>query len=163
MHGVVVYFRREFKDIRCPVRKLEKLVRETCGRFDLANATVSIAIVGNNYIRKLNKRFLNRKTSTDCLSFDLSDANDGRRCFELVVNGEKATLEAAKRGHSAQAELALYVIHGLLHNLGLNDRLPAQAKKMHRLEDEILQQHGFGPIYDGKNKVIMSKRRKNAD
>ncbi|MFH1369720.1 MAG: rRNA maturation RNase YbeY [Planctomycetota bacterium] len=160
MHGVIVYVRREFKDIRCSVQKLGKLVRSACGRFGLADVTVSIAVVDNSHIRKLNARFLNRKTVTDCLSFDLSQPRDNHRWFELVVNGEKAKREAAKRGHSAQAELALYVIHGLLHNLGFDDRLTAQAKKMHRLEDEILQQHGFGQVYNRKNKVAMGKRLK---
>jgi probable rRNA maturation factor len=163
MHGVVVYFRHEFKNVRFSSRKLAKLARAVCRRFGLANATVNVAIVANSRIRKLNGRFLNRKTVTDCLSFDLSERKDNRRWFELIVNGEKAASEAAKRGHYPQAELALYVIHGLLHNLGFDDRLATQAKKMHRLEDEILQQQGFGPVYDRKNKVIMSKRRKNAD
>jgi probable rRNA maturation factor len=168
MHGVIVYFRRDFKGIRCPAQKLKKLVRAVlsraksrgCSRFGLANATVSITIVDNRRIRKLNKQFLNRKTSTDCLSFDLSDADGSRKWFELVVNGERAISQAVRRGHSAQAELALYVVHGLLHNLGFDDRLAAQAKKMHRLEDEILQQQGFGPVYDRKNKVAMGKRLK---
>ena len=87
---------------------------------------------------------------TDCLSFDLSEHKDKRRWFELVVNGERAKSEAAKRGHSAQAELALYVVHGLLHNLGFNDCSAAQAKKMHLLEDEILRRYGFGSVYDKK-------------
>jgi probable rRNA maturation factor len=160
MHGVAVYFRRDFKGIRFPVHKFEKLVRAVCTRFRLANATVSIEIVANSRIRKLNARFLNCKTVTDCLSFDLSDDDDDCRCFELVLNGEGAISEAAKRGHSAQAELALYVIHGLLHNLGFDDCSVAQAKKMHRLEDEILQQQGFGPVYEKRCKVVMGKRRK---
>ncbi len=160
MRGLTVYFRRDFKDIRFPLHKFEKLVRSVCRRFGIANAMVDIAVVGNNHIRKLNARFLKRKTATDCLSFDLSDANDGRRCFELVVNGEKAMSEAARRGHSAQAELALYVIHGLLHNLGFDDRLSAQAKKMHRLEDEILLQQGFGPVYESKCKVASKRPEK---
>jgi probable rRNA maturation factor len=160
MHGIAVYFRREFKDIRCSVKKLEKLVRAVCSRFGLANVTVSIAIVANSRIRKLNNRFLNRKTVTDCLSFDLSEHKDNHKWFELVVNGEKAMLEAALRGHSAQAELALYITHGLLHNLGFNDLLPAQAQKMHRMENEILQQQGFGQVYYKKAKVAMDKRLK---
>jgi probable rRNA maturation factor len=148
MHGVVVYVRCEFENISCPKQKIRRLAGAICRRFGLANATVSIAVVGNRHIRKLNTRFLNRKTVTDCLAFDLSEHNDGRRWFELVVNGERAKSQAAERGHAAQAELALYVTHGLLHNLGFDDRLPAQAQKMHRVEDEILQQQGFGPVYD---------------
>ena len=159
MQGVIVHITRDFKNIICPQRKLIKLVRVICNRFGLANATVSIAIVANKHIRKLNDRFLNHKNVTDCLAFDLSDSKTGHRLFELVVNGEKAKSEAAKRGHSAQAELALYITHGLLHNLGFDDLLPKKAKKMHRLEDEILQQQGFGLVYDKKRKIVPDKRR----
>jgi len=77
----------------------------------------------------------------------------------LAVNGERAVSEAAKRGHSPQAEMALYVTHGLLHNLGLDDRLPKEAQKMHRLEDEILRQQGFGPVYDKAARSLRQKPR----
>jgi probable rRNA maturation factor len=157
MHGVVVYVRCELKDVSCPKQMLGRLVRTVCGRFGLANATVSIAIVGDKCIRKLNRQFLNRKTVTDCLAFDLSESKNGRKWFELVVNGQRAISEAAKRGHPVRAELALYVTHGLLHNLGFNDLKPAQAVKMHRLENEILQQEGFGLVY---SKTAKSHRAK---
>lgn len=160
MRGVIIYIRCEFKAIRHPVQKLEKLVCAVCKRFKISNATVDIAIVGNDCISKLNEQFLNRKNITDCLSFDLSEHKENHRWFELVVNGEKAKSQAAERGHSAQAELALYIVHGLLHNLGFDDSSEAQAKKMHFLEDEILQQQGFGPVYDRKNKITKSKRLK---
>ncbi|MCJ7728966.1 MAG: rRNA maturation RNase YbeY [Sedimentisphaerales bacterium] len=159
MRGIVVHITRDFKSIVCPQQKLRKLVQAVCNRFGLANATVSIAIVGNKRISKLNSRFLNCKTVTDCLAFDLSEHRSNHSWFELVVNGEKATSEAVKRGHCAQAELALYVTHGLLHNLGLDDLLPPQAKEMHRLEDEILQQQGFGSVYDKKRKIVSNKQR----
>ncbi len=146
MHGVAVHIEREFKDIDYPARKLKKLVRAICDRFNIADVTVSIAIVDNIGIRKLNRKFLNRNTITDCLAFDLSEK--GRRWFELVVNGEKAKTEAMKRGNCEQAELALYVTHGLLHNLGFDDESTAKSRKMHCLEDEILQQQGFGFVYD---------------
>jgi len=156
MLTITFYIRCEFA---CPERKLKKLVRAICGRFGLADAAVDIAIVGNNQIRKLNRQYLNRKTATDCLAFDLSQRGDGHKWFELVVNGEKAKSEAARRGHSTLAEVALYITHGLLHNLGFDDLRPAQAKKMHRLEDEILQQQGFGRVYHKKSGVVSNKRR----
>ena len=159
MQGVIVHITRDFKNIICPQRKLIKLVRVICNWFGLVSATVSIAIVGNKHIRKLNDKFLSHKNVTDCLAFDLSDSKAGHRLLELVVNGEKAKSEAAKRGHCAQAELALYITHGLLHNLGFDDLLPKKANEMHRLEDEILQQQGFGLVYDKKRKVLPDKRR----
>jgi probable rRNA maturation factor len=159
MRGIVVHITRDFKSIDCPQQKLGKVVRAVCNRFGLANVTVGIAIVDNKQIRILNRRFLNRKTVTDCLAFDLSEHKSNHKWFELVVNGDRAISQAAARGHSPQAELALYVTHGLLHNLGFDDLLPSQAKKMHRMEDEILQQQGFGQVYDKKSKIVSNKQR----
>jgi len=103
--------------------------------------------VDESEIKRANKQFLNRNVSTDCLSFDLSEEAN-KKAFELIVNAEKAVKEAALRGHSAEAELALYVTHGLLHNLGFNDSTNSKAKEMHDTEDEILQQHGYGFVYN---------------
>jgi len=159
MQGVTVHITRDFKNIPCPRRKLINLVRVICKRFRLTKATVSIAIVGNRRMRKLNIEFLNHKNFTDCLAFDLSENKNGPRLLELVVNGERAKTQAVKRGHSPQAELALYITHGLLHNLGFDDLQPKKAKVMHRIEDEILQQQGFGLVYDKKRKIVSNKRR----
>ena len=128
--------------------KLKKLVKEICGRFNISNAAVSIAIVDDAGIIEVNKKFLDSSADTDVISFDLSD-EPGRdeRLFELVVNGQRAVTEAALRGHSTQSELALYITHGLLHNLGFDDCSKEAAKKMHDTEDEILQQMGFGAVY----------------
>jgi probable rRNA maturation factor len=61
-----------------------------------------------------------------------------------------AVRQANLRGHSSEAELALYITHGLLHNLGFDDSTQGQAEKMHNIENEILQQLGYGPIYNGE-------------
>jgi len=75
----------------------------------------------------------------------LTDITERKRHEDAVHQAR----EAARRGHSAEAELALYVTHGLLHNLGFNDATAAQARKMHRMEDEILQHLGYGFVYNG--------------
>jgi len=160
MQGVIVNITRDFKNVSCPSRKFIKLVRAISKRFRFTNVVVSIVIVGNRRMRKLNIEFLNHKNFTDCLAFDLSEDKKGSRLFELIVNGERATEQAAKRGHSAQAELALYITHGLLHNLGCDDLKPRKAKIMHALEDEILRQQGFGTVYADKLKIVPGKRRR---
>ena len=154
---IVVQIIKDFKDIDVFLPNLKKLVKAVCNRFGLIKATISIAIVDNAGIRKVNRQFLNRNCPTDCLSFNLSDdeliANrkskiENRKSLELVVNGEKAVREASLRGHSAEAELALYITHSLLHNLGFDDSTRGKAKKMHQTEDQILQQQGYGLVYD---------------
>jgi probable rRNA maturation factor len=145
----VVQIAKNFKNINIRPLMLRKLVKVICNRFKLSKATISIAIVDGAQIRKLNKQFLNQTSPTDCLSFNLSDSNKNSiKSFELVVNGEMAVREANMRGHSSEAELALYITHGLLHNLGFDDSTKKQAEKMHNVEDEILQQLGYGPVYN---------------
>ena len=146
---IVVQIAKNFKNIDILPPKLKKLVKVICNRFKLSKATISIAIVDDIQIRKLNKQFLNQDRPTDCLSFNLSDKKTNSvKSFELVVNAEMAVRQAKLRGHSGEAELALYITHGLLHNLGFDDSTKSQAEKMHNIEDEILQQLGYGPVYN---------------
>jgi len=152
MPKVIVQITKNFKDINVNLSKLEELTKAVCTRFAQpyirgAQYEISIVIVDDAEMRKANKQFLNRSVTTDCLSFDLSD-DTKKKSFELIVNAEKAAKEAALRGHLAEAELALYVTHGLLHNLGFNDSTKSRAKKMHETEDEILQQQGYGFVYN---------------
>jgi probable rRNA maturation factor len=155
--NIIVQIAKNFKNIDIYPSKLKKLVKITCNRFKLSKATISIAIVDDTEIRKMNKKFLNRNRTTDVISFDLSDKNrkskiENRKLFELVVNGEMAVRQAKLRGHSSEAELALYITHGLLHNLGFDDSTKKQAEKMHNTEDQILQQLGYGLIYNSAKK-----------
>lgn len=147
---IAVRITRHFRKIPVDAAKLRKLVRTICTRFDVRQAVVSIGIVDDAEISQLNMKYLDHEGTTDCLSFDLSDSEDPQeaRVFDLIVNGELAAREAARRGHGAEAELALYIAHGLLHNLGFDDATPAQAGKMHRTEDEILQHLGYGLVYN---------------
>jgi len=147
---ITVHIARNFKEIEARLPELRKLVKAICNRFKLSKATVSIAIADDTQIRKLNSRFLNSKSTTDCLSFDLSDDEvpQSPKLLELIVNGEMAVRQANLRGHSSEAELALYITHGLLHHLGFDDATEGQARKMHDMEDEILQQLGYGLVYN---------------
>ena len=119
--------------------RLAALVHAICDRFGLSGATIGVGIVDDAEICELNQTFLGHD----------AEADSGARVFDLIVNGQMAGRQAAQRGHSSEAELALYVAHGLLHQLGFDDASPAQARKMHRTEDEILQHLGYGVVYNG--------------
>jgi len=142
-----VQFDRQYPDLKADLLKLEKLVRTICETFECPDATVHIAIVDDAGIIEVHRKFLQKETTTDVISFDLSDEFEPGRTFQIVVNAEMADRQAAKRGHDSEAELALYITHGMLHNLGFDDAEAEQAQKMHETEDEILQQLGFGIIY----------------
>jgi probable rRNA maturation factor len=147
---VAVEITKEFKEGPGEAEELQQLAREVCRRYGVSDAAVSIGIVGDAAMGALNRRFRGHEDTTDCLSFDLSDGPEtsGTRVFDLIVNGELASREAAQRGHSGRAELALYVVHGLLHNLGFDDGTDAESAEMHRTEDEILKELGYGVVYN---------------
>jgi len=168
---IVIRITRNFENIDFSPSRLEEVAKAVCKLFAPSRAPhtgyeISIAVVGDAEIRRLNTQFLNHRNTTDCLSFDLSDHEDskvenrGPIVFELVVNGEMAVREANSRGHSSEAELALYVTHGLLHNLGFDDSTPKQARTMHDTEDDILQQMGYGFVY---NKRTRSPEHESTD
>ena len=155
---IVVQIANNFAGLDAPSSKIKKLVEAVFNDLSPARSSktvVSIAIVDDAEIRKLNSRFLNRKSTTDCLSFDLSDSKGPHspKLFELIVNGEMALRQANSRGHSSEAEIALYITHGLLHNLGFDDSTEPKAKKMHDFEDNILQQLGYGLVYNKNTKA----------
>ncbi|MHC4437542.1 MAG: rRNA maturation RNase YbeY [Planctomycetota bacterium] len=150
---IVIQITKNFNGINISPHKIRKLAKAVCNRFarDEPQDTkyeISIAIVDDNEILELNRKFLNSKAVTDCLSFDLSDGEKGGKVFDLVVNGEMAVRQVNQRKHSSEAELALYITHGLLHNLGFDDSTKSRARKMHETEDEILQEFGYGLVYN---------------
>lgn len=113
---------------------------------DVQDAEVSLAFVDNPTIQQLNQRYLQHDEPTDVLSFPLSEPNARRLAGELVIGAEVAKAQAESRGHSVQAELALYIIHGLLHLCGHDDKSVAGASAMHQRERRYLRQLGLPDI-----------------
>jgi probable rRNA maturation factor len=137
----------EIKPFPIDPARLRTLVRKVLRQFEIPAACADIAVVDDSAIRQMHARYLGRPKITDVISFDLSEDPRGCRCFQILVNAQEAARQAARRGHLPQAELALYIVHGLLHNLGFDDAAPAQARRMHRMEDRLLEQVGCGAVY----------------
>ena len=66
---------------------------------------------------------------------------------EIIASAEMAFQQAKARNLDPRAELLLYLVHGLLHLIGYDDRTPNDAERMHRREDALLEQFGFGGVY----------------
>ena len=126
----------------CPRRAIRAVVREALRCSGSGGAELSVALVADAEMSELNRRFLGREGTTDVLSFPYG-TEGGLLGGEVVVNAEAAAREAARRAHSAQEELLLYVAHGVLHLLGCEDGLPAERRHMRRREREVLKRAGF--------------------
>lgn len=101
-------------------------------------AGLSLAFVDDATSHRLNKQFLDHDEPTDVITFPLSNAGAKKLEGELVIGAEVARRVAAERSHDEQAELALYVIHGVLHLCGYDDKNPAAERKMRERERHYL-------------------------
>lgn len=107
---------------------------------DKNQAELSVALVDNAEIRKLNAKFRAKDYSTDVLSFPAGDAlpPEARLLGDVVISVEKAKEQAKERRRSLKEEMALLLIHGIVHLLGYDhERSAKEAKLMGRLEKKI--------------------------
>ena len=104
----------------------------------------SVVFVDDEQMRDINHRYLGSDHTTDVIAFPFEDAPLTRDdcAGEIIISAQLAAAEAKKRGLDVQDELALYIVHGALHLVGLDDATPAQAAEMHEQEKEILAELG---------------------
>ena len=66
---------------------------------------------------------------------------DGQRHLgEVIVSYPQAVIQAGEQGHSVNTEVAVLVIHGVLHLLGYEDETPELRERMSLRQQEILEQ-----------------------
>ncbi|MBP7748132.1 MAG: rRNA maturation RNase YbeY [Phycisphaerae bacterium] len=112
---------------------------------------LTIVVVGSRTMAALHRRFAGAGGTTDVLTFDYgAEAGPGRLDAEVYVCADVAQQRAARRGGTlaaARAELALYVVHGILHLAGYDDHTARDFERMHAREDQLLERLGLGPVF----------------
>ncbi len=99
------------------------------GLFALKQApVVEVAIVTDAVIARVHEDFMDVPGATDVITFEHG---------EIVASAETAVRYAAEHGHTPDEELALYIVHGLLHLNGFDDLEPQAKKRMHAVQDRI--------------------------
>jgi probable rRNA maturation factor len=126
--------------------RMREVARAVLNGEGVADAEISLAFVDNPTIHRLNQRYLQHDEPTDVLSFPLSEPSAKKLAGELVIGAEVAQAQANERGHDVQAELSLYVIHGLLHLCGHDDHDATGAARMRERERHYLKQLGLPDI-----------------
>ena len=136
--------RHAFPIDECRVREAVRMILEDAS---IREATVSVALVDDGTIQALNRQYLGHDDPTDVLSFVLERSEHGLEA-EVVVSGDTAREAAARFGWSADDELLLYVIHGVLHLVGCDDQTPGERAQMRRRERTYLARFGLEPRYE---------------
>ncbi|MCF8008506.1 MAG: rRNA maturation RNase YbeY [Halanaerobiales bacterium] len=96
---------------------------------------ISIALVDNNKIKELNKKFRNKDEVTDVLSFPM----DKEILGDIIISLERALSQSKDYGHSFKREVCFLVTHGILHLLGYNHKTEGEKQEMRKKEERILK------------------------
>ena len=103
-----------------------------------ARGDLSIAIVSDKRMRALNRQFRGKDKVTDVLSFPA----DARGFMgDIVIAAGVAKLQAREAGHTAQTEMRVLALHGLLHLLGYDHE--ADEGRMARAEGRLRKKAGL--------------------
>jgi len=105
---------------------------------------INIAFVNDRAMAKINEDFVGHTGTTDVITFCYLDGDDvlfdGDIAVDLFICVDVAEREGAKRKNSSYArELALYIVHGLLHSAGEDDLDDVSRKRMRRREREVMK------------------------
>jgi probable rRNA maturation factor len=138
--------------VRIDKRWLRRLVKESLGAHGVdTEVELSLLITDDATVRDLNKKYRGKDKTTDVLSFALeADKRGGAAAGfvmppgemvhlgEVIVSYPKAAEQAAERNRAVEDELALLVVHGVLHLLGYDHDKPARERAMRSLEQRVL-------------------------
>ena len=126
------------------IQPLISIVNTILTDHQIQRSEISIAIVDDPAMRKLNKQYLDHDYETDVLSFVLQyDDQSGELQGQLIVSTDTAATLAGEVGGTMQQELLLYVIHGTLHLVGYDDKAPDDAREMRDAEKRYLESVGL--------------------
>ena len=131
---------------------IQKLVAFCGQQLALPNDTeMSITIVGDDAIQKINREYRDTDRATDVISFAIEDGEDdlplmpgmAKNIGDLFIDPLTVRRHAKEYGHSFERELGYTVVHGFLHLNGYDHIKPEDEAEMIPLQKKILTAYGL--------------------
>ncbi len=106
---------------------------------------VLLALISDAEMKKLNRRYRAKNSTTDVLSFRTEESEmrfpkEDESLGEVLISYSQAKKQAKERGHSVARELTILAVHGLAHLAGYTHDADREAKKMGKLEKKVLKE-----------------------
>jgi probable rRNA maturation factor len=140
--------------------EIERLIAFAVGSAGVRDGHVAVVFVDAERIAQLNAEHRDKVGPTDVLSFPIEDEversgrspdqggsgpgsaeSDTDRFLllgDVVICPTVAARNAVDHGVSVEDELALLVVHGILHLLGMDHEVEAEAERMEQREQQLL-------------------------
>lgn len=120
-------------DTRWLRRRVRALVDREIG---LEGYELGIHLVGEPAMIRLNERYLGHAGVTDVIAFGYRGRSDPEGLAgDVVVCPAEARRQARRYRIDSRSEIFRYIVHGILHLLGHDDRTPVLRRRMKRIED----------------------------
>jgi len=131
----------------------KKIVREVLKAEGVASPyEVSLVFTDSETVTRLNRDYRGIDEPTDVLAFHMVPQRGDHSSFalppdgvarlgEVIISYPQALEQAKEQGHSLERELALLVIHGILHLLGYDHEEPDEERKMRERERELVERY----------------------
>lgn len=125
------------------MKSLEAIIKNFLIDYRLKQAEVSLVLIGDRLIRRLNRETRNKDKVTDVLSFRDSDSpvKDASFLGEIFIDYQQIKRQAKKYKNKVRQEFIFIMIHGLLHLVGYDDKTDRQAEKMDELTKKFIAKH----------------------
>ncbi len=106
---------------------------------------LNLIFVDSQNIQQLNKTYLGKSEPTDVLafpldSFDISTTDTPLLLGDVVICPEMAMENAKAQNKTLEEEIALLVLHGVLHILGYDHAEPNEKAVMKKREKQLLSE-----------------------
>ena len=129
-------------------RKLKKFIEDAAAIAPLPVAhdwILNVIFLDDGKMAEANSEYVGHEGTTDVITFSYLDDMDsifpGDIGLELFVCADVAARVGARRKDSYfEREIALYIVHGILHAAGYDDLCPADRRKMRYHERRLLTQ-----------------------
>jgi rRNA maturation RNase YbeY len=123
-----------------PTRLVERAARGVLAAEGREDVEVSVALLADEDMRELNRRYLGKDVPTDVIAFALGEGGD--LVGDVYVGVEQARRQAEELGLAVEEELARLVIHGVLHVLGHDHPEGPERLRSHMffLQERVLRE-----------------------
>jgi probable rRNA maturation factor len=123
------------------MRLLRRIVDVLLSGMAIREYDLTIQLVGEREMTRLNETRLRHAGSTDVITFDYGERG-GRMAGEIFVCVHEALAQAARFQATWQEELVRYLVHGILHLQGFDDTRAAARRRMKREENRLVKKLG---------------------
>jgi rRNA maturation RNase YbeY len=127
--------------------RLVELAHRVLSAAGEAQSELSLELIGDRRMQRLNRDYRNRDHTTDVLAFSTREASvpKGLSCptsllGDVVISLPTAIRQARSAHRSVDEELAILLVHGVLHLCGYDhERNVREAERMSRREQVVLR------------------------